>query len=129
MAERTDKTTHFGFDEVPLGEKQERVNEVFHSVARRYDLMNDLMSAGLHRAWKNAMVTALRPPPRRAFRLLDVAGGAPAGAFRALDAGGPLTRVTVLDINGDMLAVGRERAGRYRARIEFVEGNAEALPL
>jgi demethylmenaquinone methyltransferase / 2-methoxy-6-polyprenyl-1,4-benzoquinol methylase len=130
MTRRPDDTTDFGFESVAVADKQERVNDVFRSVARRYDLLNDLMSAGLHRAWKNAMVTALRPPPRRAFRLLDVAGGTGDVAFRALDAGGPLTRVTVLDINGDMLAVGRERAGRdHRGRMEFVEGNAEALPL
>ena len=130
MTRPRDETTHFGFEAVPLGDKQERVNDVFHSVARRYDLMNDLMSAGLHRAWKDALVTALRPPKRRPFRHLDVAGGTGDVAFRVLDAGGPLTQVTVLDINGDMLAVGRERAGaRYEGRIDFVEANAEALPL
>ena len=130
MTRSRDETTHFGFEAVPLGDKQERVNDVFHSVARRYDLMNDLMSAGLHRAWKDALVTALRPPKRRAFRHLDVAGGTGDVAFRVLDAGGPLTEVTVLDINGEMLAVGRERAGtRYEGRIDFVEGNAETLPL
>jgi demethylmenaquinone methyltransferase/2-methoxy-6-polyprenyl-1,4-benzoquinol methylase len=92
--------------------------------------MNDLMSGGLHRAWKQALVTALRPPKQRAFHLLDVAGGTGDIAFRVLDAGGGLTQVTVLDINGEMLDVGRHRAGtRYGGRIEFLEGNAEALPL
>jgi demethylmenaquinone methyltransferase/2-methoxy-6-polyprenyl-1,4-benzoquinol methylase len=129
MTRSRDDTTHFGYQSVPLEGKQERVNDVFHSVARRYDLMNDLMSAGLHRAWKEALVTELRPPRRRAFRLLDVAGGTGDIAFRALDAGGALTHVTVLDINGDMLRVGRARAARYEGRIDFVEGNAEALPL
>jgi demethylmenaquinone methyltransferase / 2-methoxy-6-polyprenyl-1,4-benzoquinol methylase len=130
MTRSRDETTHFGYQSVPLGDKQERVNDVFHSVAHRYDLMNDLMSAGLHRAWKDALVTALRPPKRRPFRHLDVAGGTGDVAFRVLDAGGPLTEVTTLDINGDMLAVGRERAGgRYKERIDFVEANAEALPL
>jgi demethylmenaquinone methyltransferase / 2-methoxy-6-polyprenyl-1,4-benzoquinol methylase len=130
MAGSPDETTHFGSRSVPLGEKQERVNDVFHSVARRYDLMNDLMSAGLHRAWKAALVTALGPPRKRAFRHLDVAGGTGDVAFRVLDASGALTHVTVLDINGDMLEVGRERAGaRYDGRIDFVEANAEALPL
>jgi demethylmenaquinone methyltransferase / 2-methoxy-6-polyprenyl-1,4-benzoquinol methylase len=114
---------------VPLAEKQGRVNEVFHSVARRYDLMNDLMSAGLHRLWKEALVTALRVPKNRPFRHLDVAGGTGDIAFRILDEGGPQTHATVLDINGDMLTVGRERAGsRYGSRIDFVEANAEALP-
>lgn len=124
-------TTHFGFETVGLGEKQARVDEVFHAVARRYDLMNDLMSAGLHRVWKDAMVASLRPPRGRAFAHLDVAGGTGDVAFRVLDAGGSLTEVTVLDINGDMLAVGRERAEeRYGddPRLTFVEANAESLP-
>jgi demethylmenaquinone methyltransferase/2-methoxy-6-polyprenyl-1,4-benzoquinol methylase len=126
----TDEKTHFGFQSVPLDEKQGRVNEVFHSVASRYDLMNDLMSAGLHRVWKSALVTALRPPRDRPFRHLDVAGGTGDVAFRILEAGGPQTHVTVLDINGEMLKVGRERAGHhYEGRIDFVEANAEELPL
>ncbi|HEY8382284.1 MAG TPA: bifunctional demethylmenaquinone methyltransferase/2-methoxy-6-polyprenyl-1,4-benzoquinol methylase UbiE [Microvirga sp.] len=121
--------THFGYQTVPLADKQGRVNEVFHSVARRYDLMNDLMSAGLHRAWKDALITAVRPSKTRPFRHLDVAGGTGDVAFRILDEGGPQTHVTVLDINGDMLGVGRERAGgTYEGRIEFVEANAESLP-
>jgi len=128
MADETDRT-HFGFESVPRAEKQERVNDVFHTVARRYDLMNDLMSAGLHRAWKDALVTSLKPPKRRPFRHLDVAGGTGDVAFRVLDAGGSMTHVTALDISGDMLAVGRERAGaRHEGRIDFVEANAEALP-
>src|SRR5215212_11177338 len=125
----TDDTTHFGYETVPLAEKQSRVNEVFHSVARRYDLMNDLMSAGLHRLWKEALVTAVNPSKTRPHGHLDVAGGTGDVAFRVLDAGGPATHVTVLDINGDMLGVGRERAeARHRSRIDFVEANAEALP-
>lgn len=126
----TDENTHFGFQSVPLGEKQDRVNEVFRSVAGRYDLMNDLMSAGLHRLWKDNLVSTLRPPRDRAFRHLDVAGGTGDVAFRILDASGPQTHVTVLDINGEMLKVGAERAGsRYDGRIDFVEANAEVLPL
>jgi demethylmenaquinone methyltransferase / 2-methoxy-6-polyprenyl-1,4-benzoquinol methylase len=126
----TDQNTHFGFQSVPLEEKQGRVNEVFHSVANRYDLMNDLMSAGLHRVWKSALVNMVRPPRNRPFRHLDVAGGTGDVAFRILEAGGPQTHVTVLDINGEMLKVGRERAGhQYEGRIEFVEANAEELPL
>ena len=106
------------------------VDDVFHKVARRYDLMNDLMSAGLHRAWKDAIVSTLRPPQDRPFAHLDVAGGTGDVAFRVLDAGGPQAHVTVLDINADMLAVGRERAPARlrRTSIDFVEGNAEALP-
>ncbi len=123
--------THFGFQSVPLGEKQGRVNEVFHSVAKKYDVMNDLMSAGLHRPWKDAMVSWLRPPKgERAYRHLDVAGGTGDVAFRILDAGGPGMHVTVLDINGDMLGVGRDRAEKrsFAGTIEFIEANAESLP-
>ncbi|MDI3469440.1 MAG: 2-methoxy-6-polyprenyl-1,4-benzoquinol methylase [Pseudolabrys sp.] len=122
--------THFGFETVPLADKQARVDGVFHSVARRYDLMNDLMSGGLHRAWKDALVTAVNPPrSRRPFALLDLAGGTGDVALRVIEAGGPGTRATVCDINTGMLEVGRERMARLgRDEIEFVEGNAEALP-
>jgi demethylmenaquinone methyltransferase / 2-methoxy-6-polyprenyl-1,4-benzoquinol methylase len=124
-----DHATDFGFDRVPLDEKQARVDDVFASVARRYDLMNDLMSAGLHRLWKDALVTALNPSRTRPHRHLDVAGGTGDVAFRVLDAGGGETRVTMLDVNGAMLDVGRERAEtRHRGRLDFVEANAEALP-
>jgi demethylmenaquinone methyltransferase / 2-methoxy-6-polyprenyl-1,4-benzoquinol methylase len=123
-------TTHFGFRDVPLGDKQTLVNEVFHSVAQRYDLMNDLMSAGLHRIWKELTINALNPPRgERAFALLDVAGGTGDIAFRAANAAGPGFKATVCDINSDMLAVGRERAAARHLddRVSFVEGNAEAL--
>ena len=78
------RDTHFGFRTVALDDKQGLVDDVFHSVARRYDLMNDLMSGGLHRAWKDALVTARQPAARasRAFALLDVAGGTGDIAFR-----------------------------------------------
>ena len=122
--------THFGARQVPLADKQALVDDVFHSVAPRYDLMNDLMSLGLHRAWKDALVTALDPPKSGPFALLDIAGGTGDIAFRALKAGGDQTRATVCDINADMLAVGRERAeARHLGdAITFTEGNAEALP-
>jgi demethylmenaquinone methyltransferase/2-methoxy-6-polyprenyl-1,4-benzoquinol methylase len=122
--------TDFGFRRVPLGDKQGLVDDVFHSVARRYDLMNDLMSGGLHRAWKEALVTAVNPPKKdNSFKLLDLAGGTGDVAFRVADAAGPGTRITVADINADMLAVGRERAAKANRKIEFIEANAEALPL
>jgi demethylmenaquinone methyltransferase / 2-methoxy-6-polyprenyl-1,4-benzoquinol methylase len=122
--------THFGSRQVPLADKQALVDDVFHSVAPRYDLMNDLMSLGLHRAWKDALVTALDPPKTRPFALLDVAGGTGDVAMRAIEAGGEFTRATVCDINPDMLAVGRERAQAHHLgdAITFTEGNAEALP-
>jgi demethylmenaquinone methyltransferase/2-methoxy-6-polyprenyl-1,4-benzoquinol methylase len=130
MAGRHDET-HFGYDTIPLEEKQGRVDDVFHSVARRYDLMNDLMSGGLHRPWKDALVTAVNPPKSgKAFALLDLAGGTGDVAFRVVDAGGSGTRVTVADINAEMLAVGRARAEQkgYDQAVTFEQGNAEELP-
>jgi len=122
--------THFGYESVPLEDKQRRVNDVFHSVSRRYDLMNDLMSGGLHRAWKDALVSAVNPPKNESeFAVLDIAGGTGDIALRILQAGGAGTRATVCDINTDMLEVGRERAsGRVRdGVITFEQGNAEDL--
>jgi demethylmenaquinone methyltransferase / 2-methoxy-6-polyprenyl-1,4-benzoquinol methylase len=122
--------TDFGFRKVPLSDKQAMVDDVFHSVARRYDVMNDLMSGGLHRAWKDVLVTAANPPRgKQTFALLDIAGGTGDVALRLADKGGPGTRITVADINRDMLAVGRERAGLAQRNIEFIEANAEALPM
>jgi demethylmenaquinone methyltransferase / 2-methoxy-6-polyprenyl-1,4-benzoquinol methylase len=120
------ETAHFGSREVPLAEKQALVDDVFHSVSRRYDLMNDLMSFGLHRAWKDALVTAVDPPRNRPFALIDIAGGTGDVALRVIAAGGEQTRATVCDINPDMLAIGRGRAGAEA--IAFAEGNAESLP-
>ena len=110
MASRqnTRDETHFGKQTVPLADKQGLVDGVFHSVARRYDLMNDLMSGGLHRAWKDALVTAVNPPPK----------GRP----------GRLHEKT--DKHFAMLEVGRERtlARGFDDRVTFADGNAEALP-
>src|SRR3954449_7907133 len=124
--DRTDDTTHFGFRDVPIVEKQALVNDVFHSVARRYDLMNDLMSAGLHRVWKEVMINVLNPPRGDTpFALLDVAGGTGDIAFRAAREAGLGFRATVCDINSEMLRVGRERAVARHLddRVSFVEGN------
>ena len=120
----------FGAREVPLADKQALVDDVFRSVARRYDLMNDLMSFGLHRAWKDALVTAVNPPKNRPFALVDIAGGTGDVAMRIVAAGGNDTRATVCDINADMLAVGRERADARGLgdAVTFAEANAEALP-
>ena len=134
MAKRQDTAgdeTHFGERSVPLADKQGLVDDVFHSVAQRYDLMNDLMSGGLHRAWKDALVTAVNPPKSdREFHLLDLAGGTGDVAFRVVEAGGANVRVTVCDINADMLQVGRERALErgHDFAVSFEQGNAEALP-
>ncbi len=123
------ENTRFGDQVVPLADKQGLVDDVFRSVAGRYDLMNDLMSGGLHRAWKNALVTALNPPKgARPFALLDLAGGTGDVAARVAAAGGAGTRATVVDINAEMLQVGRTRAAARGLDIAFVEGNAETLP-
>ena len=122
--------TSYGFKDVAPGEKQGLVNDVFHKVANRYDVMNDLMSAGMHRVWKEAMVTWLNPPKRADWAVLDVAGGTGDIAFRIVDASGGLAQATVLDINGSMLSVGRDRADKRGSgdNITFVEANAEELP-
>jgi demethylmenaquinone methyltransferase/2-methoxy-6-polyprenyl-1,4-benzoquinol methylase len=122
--------THFGFSSVPLAEKQGRVDAVFHKVASRYDLMNDLMSAGFHRVWKDVFAAKVRPSRRAPFRHLDVAGGTGDIAFRVARAGSRKTEITILDINSDMLEVGRSRAKaqKIEAKLDFVEANAEELP-
>lgn len=124
------ESAHFGSRQVPLADKQALVDDVFHSVAQRYDLMNDLMSFGLHRAWKDALVTAVNPSKSRPFALLDIAGGTGDVALRVIEAGGKDTRATVCDINPDMLAVGRGRAAArsHADAVTFTEANAEALP-
>lgn len=131
QSEDAETPIDFGFEQVALSAKQRLVDEVFDTVAGRYDLMNDLMSGGLHRAWKAAMVSAL-PLPRgaRRFDLLDVAGGTGDIAVRTLNRGGPGVHATLLDINGAMLEIGRARAIdlRLAGRVSAVQGSAEALP-
>jgi demethylmenaquinone methyltransferase / 2-methoxy-6-polyprenyl-1,4-benzoquinol methylase len=123
--------TGFGFARVPLTEKQRLVDDVFSRVAGRYDVMNDLMSGGLHRLWKDVLVSMVRPAATRPFAHLDVAGGTGDVAFRVAKAGGRRTKVTVLDINAQMLAVGKARARRLDLlpQIDFIRANAEQLPL
>jgi demethylmenaquinone methyltransferase / 2-methoxy-6-polyprenyl-1,4-benzoquinol methylase len=122
--------TAFGFREIGSGEKQPLVNEVFHNVARRYDVMNDLMSAGLHRVWKSAFVDWLSPPKRSGWKALDVAGGTGDIAFRMFEASNRKAEITVLDINDSMLEVGKDRAAKkgIADQLTFVEANAEELP-
>jgi demethylmenaquinone methyltransferase / 2-methoxy-6-polyprenyl-1,4-benzoquinol methylase len=128
--DREGMESSFGFSPVGAGEKQDRVNDVFHKVAKRYDIMNDLMSAGMHRLWKDAFVDWLSPSKRTGWRALDVAGGTGDIAFRIVEASDKQAHVTVLDINGSMLDVGRERALKrgLADNLEFVEANAEELP-
>jgi demethylmenaquinone methyltransferase / 2-methoxy-6-polyprenyl-1,4-benzoquinol methylase len=119
--------TSFGFARVGEEAKQGLVNEVFAKVAPRYDLMNDLMSGGLHRLWKDDLVAWLAPPKSASpFALLDVAGGTGDVALRALKAGGAGASATICDISAEMIEAGRRRAGD--AKVGFVRGNAEALP-
>jgi demethylmenaquinone methyltransferase/2-methoxy-6-polyprenyl-1,4-benzoquinol methylase len=131
----TEKTASFGFREVPENEKEGLVKQVFSSVAARYDLMNDLMSAGVHRIWKDAMVEWLGPRP--GWKTLDVAGGTGDIAFRIVDMArtrknewrGEDAAVTVCDINAQMLGEGVRRAEEKKeTAIEWVCGNAESLP-
>ena len=121
-------TTHFGYRDVPLEEKQRLVGEVFSSVARKYDVMNDLMSLGIHRVWKRFFVATSQV--KRGDRVLDLAGGT--GDIAALLHGrvGETGEVVVGDINGDMLRVGRDRMtdrGLVRG-LRWVQCNAQALP-
>jgi demethylmenaquinone methyltransferase/2-methoxy-6-polyprenyl-1,4-benzoquinol methylase len=123
--------TSFGFREVAESERQGLVNEVFSKVADRYDLMNDLMSGGLHRLWKRELITMLNAPrDARPFRLLDVAGGTGDIAMRYAAASGAECSAVICDINPEMLAVGRRRVegAGLADRISLVEGNAEKLP-
>jgi demethylmenaquinone methyltransferase/2-methoxy-6-polyprenyl-1,4-benzoquinol methylase len=127
-------TTSFGYTEVPLGEKQGLVDDVFHKVASRYDLMNDLMSGGMHRLWKDALVSKLNPPRvqagKKPFEVLDVAGGTGDVSFRIVERSDGAVQATVCDINSSMLDVGRARAEKLdlAENVTFVEGNAEELP-
>jgi demethylmenaquinone methyltransferase/2-methoxy-6-polyprenyl-1,4-benzoquinol methylase len=128
MKEEGERSAWFGFRRVAAADKSGLVRGVFDSVADRYDLMNDLMSAGVHRLWKAAMVDWL--DPRGALTLLDVAGGTGDIAGRVLDRA-PEARVVVCDINERMLRVGRDRTinqGRLRG-FDYVTGDAERLPI
>ena len=119
--------TDFGFQQVPLEAKKPMVRAVFDSVAKRYDLMNDLMSLGIHRAWKRVFTTALDPRP--GATLLDLAGGTGDISFSWLAAGGG--PVLLSDINYSMLSVGRDRALErgFAADVALLVADAESLPL
>jgi demethylmenaquinone methyltransferase/2-methoxy-6-polyprenyl-1,4-benzoquinol methylase len=120
--------THFGYQNVDRGEKAGLVANVFHSVASRYDLMNDLMSAGIHRVWKRFTieVSAVRPGDR----VLDIAGGTGDLTARFSRLVGPEGEVVLADINDSMLKVGRDKLidGGFHGNIEYVQANAERLP-
>ena len=127
MTQDDQKTTHFGFQTVPEGEKAGRVQGVFNSVASRYDVMNDVMSMGIHRVWKDAMMDWLAP--RAGQKLLDVAGGTGDISFRFLARAGRGEAV-VLDLTEPMLVEGRKRAEaeHMSEQLDWVVGDAMALP-
>ena len=134
QAPRGDEAS-FGFASVSEGARQGLVNAVFSKVAGRYDLMNDLMSAGLHRLWKDELVNTLAPPKSATpFALIDVAGGTGDIAFRFLDAAGPGGQAVICDISKEMIEAGKARvdsnkeSAQSRKPLMFVQGNAEALP-
>ena len=127
MSDQDNKTTHFGFETVPEGEKAGRVQGVFTSVANKYDIMNDVMSGGIHRLWKDAMMDWLAP--RAGQKLLDVAGGTGDISFRFLKRAG-YGHATVLDLTESMLVEGRKRAeaAQMADQLDWVTGDAMALP-
>ena len=127
MSDNNDKTTHFGFETVPEGEKAGRVQGVFSSVASKYDIMNDVMSVGIHRLWKDAMMDWLAP--RGGQKLLDVAGGTGDISFRFLKRAG-YGHATVLDLTESMLVEGRKRAEAEAMadQLDWVTGDAMQLP-
>ncbi|WP_370229664.1 bifunctional demethylmenaquinone methyltransferase/2-methoxy-6-polyprenyl-1,4-benzoquinol methylase UbiE [Cognatishimia sp.] len=127
MSQTEQTTTHFGFETVPESEKAGRVQGVFGSVASKYDIMNDVMSMGIHRIWKDAMMDWLAPRPGQ--RLLDVAGGTGDISFRFLNRAGE-GHATVCDLTEPMLVEGRKRAeaDKMSEQLDWVVGDAMALP-
>jgi demethylmenaquinone methyltransferase/2-methoxy-6-polyprenyl-1,4-benzoquinol methylase len=127
MQDTAEQTTHFGFETVPEAEKAGKVQNVFTSVASKYDIMNDIMSVGIHRIWKEAMMDWLAPRPGQ--RLLDVAGGTGDISFKFLKRAGS-GHATVLDITENMLIEGRKRAetDQILDRLDWIVGDAMFLP-
>lgn len=125
---KENKTTDFGFTEVPWEEKQKKVAGVFHSVAAKYDLMNDLMSFGIHRIWKKQ--TLAKTGVRKGDKVLDLAGGTGDLAYKFCQMVGSQGKVVLSDINSSMLEVGKEKLTNKGCvgNIEYVQANAECLP-
>jgi len=124
----SEEQTHFGFQQVPVGEKAKRVADVFHSVADNYDIMNDVMSLGVHRIWKR--FTLSQTGLKAGQKVLDLAGGTGDLAMKMAGMVGPSGQVVLSDINGSMLRRGRERLtdNGIAGNIEYVQANAECLP-
>lgn len=125
---KSEETTDFGFREVPVDEKVERVAGVFNSVAKKYDLMNDLMSGGIHRLWKR--VTIEQSGARAGNAILDIAGGTGDLTYKFSRIVGPEGRVVLADINDSMIKVGRDKLLNrgVGGNVEYVQANAECLP-
>lgn len=123
-----EQTTHFGFQDVPESQKAEKVAEVFHSVAARYDIMNDVLSGGMHRLWKRFTIEL--SGVRRGHKVLDIAGGTGDLARKFSSLVGPEGEVVLADINASMLKVGRDRLldKGVAGNINFVQADAEKLP-
>lgn len=128
QSNQSDQTTHFGYETVNTEEKQAKVADVFHSVAAKYDIMNDLMSFGVHRLWKR--FTMEFTGVRKGDQVLDIAGGTGDLTMKFSDLVGPEGKVVLADINDSMLKVGRDRLldKGYSGNIEVVQANAESLP-
>ncbi len=128
-----DHTTSFGFTQIPAAEKESRVRDVFDRVASRYDVMNDVMSAGMHRLWKNHLIRRLPlHDATRPQQMIDMAGGTGDISFRALKTrAGRADQLDIhlMDINHEMLCVGRARAASHGYRVNVVEASAEDIPM
>jgi len=127
-APRPEDVTHFGFEQVKKEDKVRRVGEVFHSVASKYDVMNDLMSLGIHRLWKRLTIESSGVRP--GHKVLDIAGGTGDLTMLFADRVGPSGEVVLADINASMLNVGRDRLldKGYGRNVSYVQANAECLP-
>ena len=123
-----DKTTHFGFEEVKWQDKQRKVADVFHSVAAKYDIMNDIMSFGIHRLWKK--ITLQKSAVKPGHKVLDLAGGTGDLAYQFTHKVGDHGKVILSDINASMLAIGREKLINRgcAGNIDYIQANAECLP-
>lgn len=120
----------YGYEKIRLQDKQKKINEVFESVADKYDIMNDIMSMGIHRAWKDAVNAKANMPHKKPFNALDLAGGSGDIAVRLLKNAHPDSKITICDINTEMIEKAKEKMKRknIEQQIEFVVADAQKLP-